>query len=136
MGEIQGIPYVAYDYISGKNLATLLEQAAVKRNFIPAEHALLITERIALGLASASENRPGGERILHGFLAPHLVMISNEGETRLLGFEVAPGLRTFAANPVIRQHFGRYLAPEALSGAPPHSRGRHLLFGCVCCSSC
>ena len=120
MGEIQGIPYVAYDYISGKNLATLLEQAAVKRNFIPAEHALLITERIALGLASASENRLGGERILHGFLAPHLVMISNEGETRLLGFEVAPGLRTFAANPVIRQYFGRYLAPEALSGAPPH----------------
>ncbi|MEM7583423.1 MAG: TonB family protein [Acidobacteriota bacterium] len=120
MGEVQGIPYVAYDYISGKNLATLLEQAAAKRNFIPAEHALLITERIALGLASASENRLGTERILHGFLIPHLVMISNEGETRLLGFEIAPGLRTFAANPVIRQHFGRYLAPEALSGAPPH----------------
>ena len=120
MGEVQGIPYVAYDYISGKNLATLLEQAAVKRNFIPAEHALLITERIALGLASASEKRYEGERILHGFLAPHLVMISNEGETRLLGFEVAPALRMFAANPVIRQHFGRYLAPEALSGASPH----------------
>ncbi len=120
MGEVQGIPYVAYDYISGKNLATLLEQAAAKRNFIPAEHALLITERIALGLASASENRLGNERILHGFLIPHLVMISNEGETRLLGFEMAPGLRSFAANPVIRQHFGRYLAPEALSGAPPH----------------
>ncbi len=120
MGEVQGIPYVAYDYISGKNLATLLEQAAVKRNFIPAEHALLITERIALGLASASEQRLGAERILHGFLVPHLVMISNEGETRLLGFEVAPALRSFAANPVTRQHFGRYLAPEALAGQPPH----------------
>ncbi len=119
MGEVQGIPYVAYDYISGKNLATLLEQAAVKRNFIPAEHALLITERIALGLASASEQRLERQRILHGFLVPHLVMISNEGETRLLGFEVAPALRTFAANPVVRQHFGRYLAPEALAGAPP-----------------
>ncbi len=120
MGEVQGIPYVAYDYISGKNLATLLEQAAAKRNFIPAEHALLITERIALGLASASEQRLGNERILHGFLVPHLVMISNEGETRLLGFEVAPALRTFSGNPVTRQHFGRYLAPEALAGAPPN----------------
>ena len=120
MGEVQGIPYVAYDYISGKNLATLLEQAAAKRNFIPAEHALLITERIALGLASASEQRLGGERVLHGFLVPHLVMISNEGETRLLGFEVGPALRGFSANPVTRQHFGRYLAPEALAGAPPH----------------
>ncbi len=120
IGEVQRIPYVAYDYISGKNLAALLEQAAVTRNFIPTDHALLITERIALGLAAASENRHQGERILHGFLAPHLVMISNEGETRLLGFEIAPGLRTFAGNTVIRQHFGRYLAPEALVGASPH----------------
>ncbi|MEM9598568.1 MAG: TonB family protein [Acidobacteriota bacterium] len=119
LGQIEGIPYVAYDYISGKNMANLLEQAARKRNFIPAEHALLITERIALGLASAAETRFGDNRLLHGFLAPHLIIISNEGETKLLGFEVGPGLRSFAGNPVIRQHFGRYLAPEALAGAAP-----------------
>ena len=120
MGEIEGIPYVAYDYVSGKNMAKLLEQAAKKRNFVPAEHALLITERIALALASAAETRVGGERILHGFLVPHLAILSNEGETRLLGFEYGPGLRSFAQNPVIRQHFGRYLAPEALRGDAPH----------------
>lgn len=119
MGQIEGIPFVAYDYVSGKNMAKLLEQAARKRNFVPAEHALLITERIALALASAAETRFGGERIQHGFLVPHLTVISNEGETRLLGFEYGPGLRSFAQNPVIRQHFGRYLAPEALSGAGP-----------------
>lgn len=121
MGEIEGLPFVAYDYISGKNAATLLEQAAKQQNFVPAEHALLITERVALGLASAAECRHKGERVTHGFLCPHLVMISNEGESRLLGFEIAQGLRGFAANPVIRQHFGRYLAPEALAGAAPHS---------------
>ena len=120
MGQLEGIPFVAYDYVSGKNMAKLLEQAAKKRNFVPAEHALLITERIALALASAAETRFGGERIHHGFLVPHLTIISNEGETRLLGFEFGPGLRSFAQNPVIRQHFGRYLAPEALSGAAPH----------------
>ena len=118
LGQLEGIPYVAYDYVSGKNMANLLEQAARKRNFVPAEHALLITERLALGLASAAETRFQDKRISHGFLVPHLVIISNEGETRLLGFEVGPGLRSFAANPVVRQHFGRYLSPEALSGAP------------------
>lgn len=121
MGQIEGIPFVAYDYVSGKNMAKLLEQAAKKRNFLPAEHALLITERIALALATAAENRLGGERLQHGFLVPHLTIISNEGETRLLGFEYGPGLRSFAQNPVIRQHFGRYLAPEALAGAAPHA---------------
>ncbi|MCG8459628.1 MAG: hypothetical protein MI919_25390, partial [Holophagales bacterium] len=120
LGQLEGIPYVAYDYVSGKNMANLLEQAARKRNFIPAEHALLITERIAQALLSAAETRFDGNRILHGFLVPHLVIISNEGETRLLGFEIGAGLRSFAQNPVIRQHFGRYLAPEALAGAAPH----------------
>ncbi|MDA8017203.1 MAG: TonB family protein [Thermoanaerobaculia bacterium] len=117
LGQLEGIPYVAYDYVSGKNMANLLEQAARKRNFVPAEHALLITERLALGLASAAETRFQDQRICHGFMVPHLVIISNEGESRLLGFEVGPGLRSFAANPVVRQHFGRYLSPEALSGA-------------------
>ncbi len=120
MGEIEGLPYVAYDYVSGKNAATLLEQAAKQQNYVPAEHALLITERVALGLAAAAECRHQGERVTHGFVCPHLVMISNEGETRLLGFEISQGLRGFAANPVIRQHFGRYLAPEALAGGPGH----------------
>ncbi len=119
MGEIQGIPFVAYDYISGKNLATLFGQATRTRSPIPTEHALLIAERVALGCALAAENRFGNDRIHHGFLVPHLVMISNEGESRVLGFEVAPGLRRFINNPALRQHFARYLAPEALAGQPP-----------------
>ena len=119
MGELQGIPFVAYEYVSGKNMATLLEQAAKKKNFIPTEHALLITERVALALAAACETRLEGQRVLHGFLIPQLTSISNEGETRLMGFEVSPGLRGFASNPVIRQHFGRYLSPEALGGQEP-----------------
>ena len=119
MGEVQGIPYVAYEYISGKNMAQLLEQAARKRNYIPPEHALLITERVALALAAACESRLGGNRILHGFMIPQLAIISNEGETRLTGFEYSPGLRSFASNPIIRQHFGRYLAPEVHQGEDP-----------------
>ena len=117
MGEVQGIPYFAYDYVSGKNLATLFEQATKQRSPIATDHALLITERLALALSVAAEHRFNGERILHGFLVPHLVMISNEGEARLLGFELGPALRGFVGNPVLRRHFGRYLAPEALAGA-------------------
>ncbi|MEM6454424.1 MAG: protein kinase, partial [Acidobacteriota bacterium] len=118
-GEIQGIPYVAYEYVSGKNLSNLFEQAARKKNPIPVEHGLLITERVALALAAAREYRIEGERVIHGFLVPNLVMISNEGEARLLGLELGPGLRESTSNPLIRQHFGRYLSPEALSGAAP-----------------
>ena len=115
---MRSFPYAAYDYISGKSLAAVLTQAAKQMSPIPTDHALLIAERISLALAAAYETRAQDERIQHGFVVPHLVMISNEGETRLLGFEVAPGLRALAAAgwnaPEIRQ----YLAPETLDGAP------------------
>jgi TonB family protein len=118
LGKVRSFPYVAYDYISGKNLATLFAQAERQLSPIPTDHALLVTERIALALAAAYETRVQDERVLHGFVVPHLIMISNEGETRLLGFEIAPGLRALAAagwaDPVLRP----YLAPEVLDGAP------------------
>jgi len=119
LGQVRGVPYVAYDYISGKTLAQVLEQAAKKHSPIPLDHALLMTERVALGLAVAYETRIGDERVQHGFLSPHLVVVSNEGELRLLGFEASIGLREAANHPLIKQSTGRYLAPEVLAGEAP-----------------
>ena len=118
LGEVRGVPFVAYDYISGRSLATILEQATKKGSPVPFDHAMLIAERAAMGLSVAYETKVGDERTVHGFLVPALVMISNEGETRLLGFEAAAGLRGAAAHPLIKEACGRYLAPEALAGAP------------------
>jgi TonB family protein len=118
LGRVRSFPYTAYDYISGKSLATVFAQSARQHSPIPTDHALLIAERLALALAAANESRIQDERLLHGFVVPHLVMISNEGETRLLGFEVAPGLRDLAAGGWQDGALRPYLAPEALSGSP------------------
>jgi TonB family protein len=118
LGHVRSFPYTAYDYISGKSLATVFAQSARQHSPVPTDHALLIAERLALALAAANESRIQDERLLHGFVVPHLVMISNEGETRLLGFEVAPGLRDLAASGWQDAALRPYLAPEALSGMP------------------
>ncbi len=118
LGRVRSYPYTAYDYISGKNLAVLLAQSAKQGMPVPADHALLIAERMALALANAYESRVGDERLLHGFLTPQLVMISNEGETRLLGFEIAPGLRELAQTGWRDSDLLPYLAPEATSPGP------------------
>jgi TonB family protein len=118
LGRVRSFPYAAYDYISGKNLATVFAQSARQFSAIPTDHALLIAERLALALAAASESRVQDERVLHGFVVPHLVMISNEGETRLLGFEVAPGLRELAAGGWQDEAIRPYLSPEVLAGSP------------------
>jgi TonB family protein len=120
LGKVRSFPYAAYDYVSGKNLATLFAQAARQRQPIPTDHALLISERLALALAAAYETRVPDERVLHGFTVPHLAMISNEGEARLLGFEVAPGLRELWAGGWRHDDLAGYVAPEAAAGGAVH----------------
>jgi TonB family protein len=117
LGKVRSFPYAAYDYVSGKNLATLFAQASRQRMPVPVDHALLISERVALALAAAYETRAQDDRVLHGFAVPHLVMISNEGEARLLGFEVAPGLRELWAGGWRADDLAGYLAPEAAASA-------------------
>jgi TonB family protein len=104
---------VAYDYISGKDLATLIAQAERESSPFPTDHALLIADRIGLALTAAYEARHGGQRVLHGMVVPHLAMVSNEGETRLLGFEAGPALARQAAG--LPAEVQRYLAPEVRS---------------------
>lgn len=113
LGEVRGTPYAVYDYISGKNLENLLIQAANANSPIPADHALLIAERVSLALSVAADTRAGDERIVHGCAVPHLVMVSNEGETRVLGFEAAPGLAEQAGE--LGPEISRYLAPELVA---------------------
>jgi eukaryotic-like serine/threonine-protein kinase len=118
VGQVRGVPYIAYDYASGRSLAQLLEQSARRNSPLPLDHALLIAERVALALAVAHEMRLGDERVQHGFLTPQLVLVTNEGELKLLGFEASTGLRESAAHPNVKQSVGRYLAPEAIAGQP------------------
>ena len=47
------------------------------------------------------------------------MVISNEGETRVLGFELSPALRAVATLPQNRKSLGQYLAPEIVTGAEP-----------------
>lgn len=121
LGVFRGVPFVAYDYISGRNLAALVQQAEKQTSPLAVDHALLITERIALALAVAYETRVGGERLTHGFLLPHLVRISNEGETRVLGFEMGTLLAEQAQGGTFEPEVSAYLAPELLAGQGRHS---------------
>lgn len=119
LGSVRGVPFIAYDYISGKSLATLLQEADRQGSPIALDHALLIAERIAQALAVAFETRLGDQRVVHGFVVPPLVRVSNEGETRLLGFEVGPLLQQMAGRGIFEPSISSYLAPEVLAGEPP-----------------
>ncbi len=121
VGRLGDTPYVAYEYISGKSLAELLAETRSRSFPLPVEHALFITERMTFGLTSAYATRHREQRIQHGFLVPDLVLLSNEGEVRVLGFEAGPALRQSLAAGPVRESYGRYLAPEVAPGSMPAS---------------
>ena len=121
LGVIDGTPFLAVEYVEGRTLDSLFA-ARVLGAVMPAEHGLLIAERLltALEAGAAVERYTGAP---HGFLVPAFVSISNEGETRVFGFGLGAGLLPSLGVPRARQAFAPYIAPEVLASGKPGAPG-------------
>lgn len=115
-GSVEGLTFAAYDYAPGRDLPTLLTRANDGFSTLNVEQAVLIVERIAKGLASLHN---AGDAACHGFLVPQLVDVTTEGETKVLGYELGPGLARLAAAGRIDPALVAYLSPEVVAGQPP-----------------
>lgn len=110
-GEAAGTAYLAYEYISGVGLRELVAQARREGSPVPLEAAIHVVDRVANALVAAWEHE---SRMLHGFVVPHLVQLSTEGEVHLLGIEVASRLRRLLTEPNLESEVRSYLAPEVV----------------------
>lgn len=121
LGVIDGTPFLAVEYVEGRTLDTLFA-ARVLGAAMPAEHGLLIAERLltALEAGAAVERYTGAP---HGFLVPAFVSVSNEGEARVFGFGLGAGLLPSLGVPRARQAFAPYIAPEVLASGKPGAPG-------------
>ncbi len=120
-GEIGGVAYAVYEYSVGWDLATLLSTVNAGFSSLPTDHAVLIAERIAKGLAVLHQGDPERVRPFHGLLVPQTVLLSGEGELRLTGFEAAPRLAEMAQQGKLDGAVRPYLSPEVLAGKSPSS---------------
>ncbi len=119
LGLAGDVPYAAYDFELGVTLSSFLALARSKSFPMPFDQALFIVERIALALAAGYRVEHNGSPVHHTFLTPDSVLLSSQGEVKVLGFETAAGLREqFSAQPA----YASYLAPECRAGGPPGSR--------------
>ncbi len=112
MDAVDGVAFIAWDEPSGRTLDSLLAKARGLNQKIPFEHALLIAEKVATALDHAYNTTVDGERTLHGLVWPGFVSISDDGETRLTGFGLAPGFFPSFEKPRFAREVGPYLAPE------------------------
>ena len=112
MDAVDGLPYVAWSEPNGRTLDALIAKCRSSARKIPIEHALLIAEKVATALDHAYNTTIDGDRTLHGLVWPAFVGISDDGEIRLGGFGLAPGVLPSLGKPRIAREIAPYLAPE------------------------
>jgi serine/threonine protein kinase len=92
LGELNGIYYIAMEYINGVNLEQFMQQVADKKKKLPIELAVFIASRVCRGLAYAHSKtdkncKPLG--IVHRDVSFKNIMIAFEGDVKLTDFGVA-----------------------------------------------
>jgi protein TonB len=116
VGQVDGIPYTAYSFELGTTLSSFLNAAREQSFPVPFDQALFIAERIALALAAAYQVEHHDRRVLHSFLTPDSVLLTNEGQVKVSGFEVGHALREQLAG---RPFCAPYLSPKCRDGRDP-----------------
>ncbi|NBD14418.1 MULTISPECIES: serine/threonine-protein kinase [Corallococcus] len=122
MGEADGTYYMALEYVAGVDLGYLLEQARSQGRAVPAPVALYIGQRIAEGLGYAhrktgTDGEPLG--IVHRDVSPHNVMVSYEGEVKVIDFGLAKSTARskYTLPSTVMGKLG-YMSPEQVRAEP------------------
>lgn len=125
IGVVGGTAFVAHDYASGRSLRYIVDRArgnGAPPNPIPLDQVIVIAERVALSLATLSDLRAGGDRLVHGGLIPHFIWITDDGEIRVAGQCLGAGLAASLHDEKVAADIGRYFSPETQhSGQAPKS---------------
>jgi len=100
-----GVPYIAMEYVAGESLTTWCKT-----------RALDTTARIALFLDVLEVvGRAHAHRVIHRDLKPPNILVTPEGEIRLLDFGIARLLQGEPAAESVTHAWGRALTPEYAS---------------------
>jgi serine/threonine protein kinase len=119
-GVAEGTPFIAMEYVDGRNLRQILSQCAARKILLPVDFGAYVGHVLAQALDHAHSGvDPDGHPlgIVHCDLSPSNVFISRLGEIKLGDFGVAltPGASKVLAGPGA---FGKiqYLSPEQIRG--------------------
>lgn len=118
VGRVGDEYFLALEYIDGRDLRRTLAVLAHRKRRLPVDLALYIARELANGLAYAHRRTAADGTpldLVHCDISPPNVLVSFEGETKLIDFGIAKSaMRGTATDPKIG--FGKfgYMAPEQL----------------------
>ncbi len=128
---VDGVPLLAWDHVPAHTMSQLFAKTREEGFPVPVDNALLIMEKLALALAAGLSFEVEGRSLVHGFLHPGLIMVSNEGEAQVAGFGVAEQLLGVLDDPEARERCAPYLAPEVLQARSTSKRSDVYSLGAI-----
>ncbi|MGF1510144.1 MAG: serine/threonine protein kinase [Myxococcota bacterium] len=129
LGRVDGTYFIAMEYVDGLDVFQLLDYARKFGLSVSPGIALLVTEEVAKGLDYAHRKLgPDAEPLglVHRDLNPRNVLISREGEVKILDFGIAKTASKAAAMPKTRAGVVKgttgYMSPEQAVGLEVDTR--------------
>ena len=127
VGKLEGVHYIAQEYVRGQNLKQLLQRNGALDPFL----AINIMRQVATALQKAGE-----AGIVHRDIKPENIMISNTGEVKVADF----GLARLAGDPKatdltqigITMGTPLYMSPEQIEGRGVDQRSDIYSLGVTC----
>ncbi len=125
--EVDGQTAIIMEYVDGLDLKQLVEALNQRRQRLPCKVALQIVCEAAAALEAAYFRVPTGLdkplRVVHRDIQPSNIMVSTEGEVRVLDFGTARSSAVFRSAQTGALRFGslKYMSPERREG----DRGEH-----------
>ena len=129
--DADGVPGLGCDYVPGQPLNLVLSRARDEAFPLQPDNALLIVEKLALALAAGKSISFSGKPLVHGFLHPGLIYLSNDGDALVTGFGIGPIFLDALRDPDVAPGARAYLAPEALAEGSPSKQADVYSLGAI-----
>jgi serine/threonine-protein kinase len=120
-GEINGLFYMAMEYIEGKTLYQLLLQ----EHALPFERVLDLSRQICAGLDAASS-----QRVVHRDIKPANIMMLPNGNVKIMDFGIAKAGGSMTSTGEVLGT-PNYMSPEQVKGKPLDGRSDLFSYGVI-----
>ncbi len=120
LGEEEGVPYIAMEYVAGRDLYRVVQRLVAMDQRCPWPLAIRVVSEVCAGLSYAHAFRTldgQPQEIVHRDISPRNILISFSGEVKLTDFGVARARdrEEHTEQGVIKGKV-RYISPEGASG--------------------